>query len=177
MKDRSRGFTLIELIVVIAIITILTALLSVLIVGAIERAKVNSTRVLLQVVDSACQAYRQEYNVYPPDDRGDSRCLHFYLGRERLLRKAVPDVGTGPTVKAPPFFEFPQDWLELSKGQVPDPNQPVALVDPWGSRIRYQVPGSYSKTGVDLWSPGKNLQDDLVGPGGVTDDVANWIKE
>ena len=176
MKDRT-GFTLIELIVVIAIITILTALLSVLIVGAIDGVKVRSTRVFLQAVDSACQSYRQENNAYPSDDRGDSRCLHFYLGRERLVRKAVSAGGADPTAKAPPFFDFPQDWLDLSKGQVPDPNQPVALVDPWGSLIRYKVPGVYTRTGVDLWSPGKNLKDDLVGPGGVTDDVANWIKE
>ncbi len=176
MNDR-RGFTLIELVVVIAIITILVALLSVLIVGAIDGAKVRSTRAFLQAVQVACQAYRQENNAYPPDDRGDSRCLHYSLGRERLLRKAVSNGSGGQTVKASPFFDFPQGWLDLSMGQIPDPNQPVALVDPWGSLIRYKVPGFYTKTGIDLWSPGKNLQDDLVGPGGVTDDVANWIKE
>jgi len=172
-----RGFTLIELIVVIAILAILASLLAVFVVGMIDQAKIKSTRAFLSAVDTACQVYRMENNSYPPDDRGDSRCLHYYLGRERMVTQGRPESGPVQTVKAPPHLVFPKDWLSLAPGQVPDANQPVPLVDPWGSLIRYKVPGTYNSRGVDLWSPGKNLQDDPVPPGGVTDDVSNWLKE
>jgi len=171
------GFTLIEMIVVIAIISILASLLAVFVVGAIDKARIHSTRAFLQGVDGACQSYKQETGAYPPDDRGDSRCLHYYLGGERLVRKGIAELGPAPTVRVAPFFQFPQEWLDLAKGQLPDPTQPVPLIDPWGSLIRYKVPGLYNPRSIDLWSFGKNLQDDRVPSGGVTDDVCNWIKE
>ncbi len=172
-----RGFTLIELIVVIAIITILASLVAVLFVGAVEKARVQVTRAFLNDVDQAAQHYRMETNAYPPDDRGDSRCLHFYLGRERQVRKGLVEGGPSQVRIEQPYLVFPQEWLSLAKGQVPDANSPVPLLDPWGSLIRYTVPGTYNPGRFDLWSPGKNLQDDRVGPGGETDDVCNWLKE
>lgn len=176
-RPRNGGFTLIELIVVIAIITILMALLAVFIVGVMDRAANANCKAIVDGLDKACKIYRQEYNVYPPNNKGDSRCLHFYLGRERLVSRGKTDSGPTLTVKAPPLIEFPQDWLKLAKGQVPNATQPSPIVDPWDGIIRYKLPGKYQPSGVDIWSPGKNGQDDLVDAGGETDDIANWIKE
>lgn len=179
MRDRRRqaGFTLVELIVVIAIITILMALLAVFIVGVMERAQNAKAKAIVDGLDKACQTYRMDYNVYPPNDKGDSRNLHFYLGRDRKISKAKRDDGSSILVSAPPILQFPQDWLKLSKGQVPDATQPVPVIDPWDGLIRYQLPGTYNKKGVDIWSGGKNGQDDKVDAAGETDDICNWIKE
>lgn len=174
---RARGFTLVELIVVIAIITLLMALLSVFIVGVLDRAANAKAKAIVEGLDKACQTYKLEYNVYPPDNKGDSRNLHFYLGGDRMVSKGRSDDGNSILVKAPPILSFPTDWLKLTKGQMPDPKQPVPIVDPWDALVRYKVPGNYNKKGVDIWSPGKNGQDDLVDPGGETDDICNWIKE
>jgi prepilin-type N-terminal cleavage/methylation domain-containing protein len=171
------GFTLIELIVVIAIITILMALLAVFIVGVKDRAANAKAKAIVDGLDKACQTYRLEYNIYPPNNKGDSRCLHFYLGQERMVSKGLVEGGPSLMVRTPPIIEFPTDWLKLVK-MPPDPkNDPVPIIDPWENLVRYLVPGNYNKKGVDIWSPGKNGLDDLVGPGEDTDDLANWIKE
>lgn len=174
---RHAGFTLVELIVVIAIITLLMALLAVFIVGVLDRAANAKAKAIVDGLDKACQTYKLEYNIYPPNDKGDSRCLHYYLGGTRQVSKGRLDDGTSILVSAPPILVFPTDWLQLTQGQTPNPKQPVPVIDPWGSLVRYKVPGFYNKTGVDIWSPGKNMQDDLVDAGGETDDICNWIKE
>jgi prepilin-type N-terminal cleavage/methylation domain-containing protein len=176
------GFTLVELIVVIAIITILMALLAVFVVGVLDRAANAKAKAIVEGLDKACQTYRLENNVYPPNDKGgDSRNLHYYLGRNRLVSKGRMDNGMSILVKAPPIIEFPQDWLKLAKGQVPDATQPVPVIDPWDNLIRYQLPGKFNKKGVDIWSPGKNgvddLSNDLADGSGQSDDICNWVKE
>lgn len=178
MKSRrAQGFTLVELIVVIAIITLLIALLSVFIVGVRQRAQNAKALAVVMALDKGCQTYKLEYNVYPPDDKGDSRNLHFYLAKDRMVSKGRSDDGSSILVSAPPILSIPIDWLKLAQGQMPDPKQPVPIIDPWDNLIRYKVPGNYNKRGVDIWSPGMNCQDDLVDPGGETDDLCNWIKE
>lgn len=192
MRDRSErrmgrrrhaggGFTLVELIVVIAIITILMALLAVFVVGVLDRAANAKAKAIVDGLDKGCQTYRMEYNVYPPNNKGDSRCLHFYLGRPRIVSKGRVDDGSIIAVNAPPIIEFPQDWLQLNKGQIPDATQPVPIVDPWNNLVRYLVPGKFNKMGVDIWSPGKNgvddLANDLVDGSGQSDDICNWVKE
>jgi prepilin-type N-terminal cleavage/methylation domain-containing protein len=182
-RPDQQGFTLVELIVVIAIITILMALLAVFVVGVLDRAANAKAKAIVDGLDKACQTYRLENNVYPPNDKGgDSRCLHYYLGRTRLISKGRMDDGNSIVVKAPPIIEFPQDWLKLAKGQVPDATQPVPIVDPWDNLIRYvPFPGKFNKKGVDIWSPGKNgvddLANDLADGSGQSDDICNWVKE
>ena len=178
MKRRgSSGFTLVELIVVIAIITLLISLLAVFIVGTVQKAQNAKAKAIVEALDKACQTYKLEYNIYPPNDKGDSRCFHYYLGRDRMVSKGRSDDGTSILVSAPPILSIPIDWLQLAKGQNPDPKNPVPIIDPWDNLIRYKIPGNYNKKGVDIWSAGRNGQDDLVDPGGETDDICNWIKE
>ena len=46
-----------------------------------------------------------------------------------------------------------------------------ALHDPWGSPFAYRCPGSFDPSAYDLWSYGRNAQDD--GGRGAGDDIAN----
>jgi prepilin-type N-terminal cleavage/methylation domain-containing protein len=180
MRHRSRsarGFTLVELIVVIAIITLLMALLAVWIVGVQQRASNANCKAMIQALDEGCKAYKVENNKYPPNDKGDSRNLHYYLGMKRVVVMGRADSGPQITAKKPPLIDFPAGWLKLAKGQIPDPTQPVPVVDPWDNLVRYTRPGKYSAPAPDIWSPGPNSKDDPVPPGGDTDDICNWLKE
>ena len=80
-------------------------------------------------------------------------------------------------VDAPPILQFPQDWLELERGEVPDPAHPVRIVDAWGRPVRYANPGRMNPKGVDLWSAGENGKDELDPKGKDSDDITNWVKE
>ena len=122
-------------------------------------------------LDKGCQTYRFEYGVYPPGRPDfDSRVLHRCLGSKRRVKK-----GDGSEVDAPPILQFPQNWLQLKKGQLPDAASPVPIVDPWDHPIRYRNPGIYNKKGVDIWSAGKNGKDEPENPD--SDDINNWTRE
>jgi general secretion pathway protein G len=173
MKPRqAAGFTLIELIVVIAIITLLMAFLALFISHIGDTAKNAKAKALVDTLDAACRFYRDDNGVYPPNTMGDSRNLHYSLGRPRV-------VSMGGTIQArrPPYIDFQADWLQLARGQSPDPTNPVPVIDPWGNPIQYVLPGVYSAPAPDIWSRGANGKDDLVPPGGATDDLCNWIKD
>ena len=44
--------------------------------------------------------------------------------------------------------------------------------DPWGQPFKYKCPGDKTSDGADIWSAGKNKQDE----NGTGDDVSNWGK-
>jgi|ERR1043166_5388143 hypothetical protein len=147
--------------------------------GHENKYAIVKTIALIQALDTACKAYRINFGVYPPNDMCDSRCLHYYLGRPRIMLPAQrDDAGPfGTTVKYPPLIDFPAEWLQLQKGQIPDPNQPVPIVDAWGNPIKYVNPGRFNPLGVDIWSPGQNGKDEPVPKGSDSDDIANWQRE
>lgn len=172
------GFTLVELIVVIAIITLLVALIVVLMIGVTEKARYAKAHAIVRMLDEGCMTYKLDFGVFPPNDKGDSRCFHFYLGRERILKSQRVEPGTPELqFKKPPIIEFPTDMLRITSSGPPNPTQPVPIIDPWENVIRYKSPGSYNKKGVDIWSPGKNGRDELVETDPKFDDVCNWVKE
>jgi prepilin-type N-terminal cleavage/methylation domain-containing protein len=172
-----RGFTLVEMLVVITIILILLAFLVVLIVGVVDRARYAKTTAIVTGLDKACHAYFQDYNVYPPNDKGDSRSLHYYLGRERYVKAQHTSGGPELKTKKPPLIDFNADWLQLAKGTTPNADQPVPIVDAWDQLIKYKNPGTKNPRTIDIWSSGKNGTDELDPLAPEFDDVTNWVKE
>ena len=138
-------------------------------------AKLN-TEWIIQTLDEGCKAYKAEYGSFPSNDRGDSRCLHFYLGSPRLM-KPPNDSAPGPTVKMPPFVDFPVDWLQLPAGLIPDPSKPSPIIDSWGNPIKYANPGRINPKGVDIWSSGPNGKDELDPKHPDFDDITNWQRD
>jgi prepilin-type N-terminal cleavage/methylation domain-containing protein len=172
-----RGFTLVEMLVVIAIITILMAFLVVLIVGVVDRARYAKTTSTVTMLDKGCNTYFLDFNVYPPNDKGDSRSLHYYLGRERYVKAQHTSGGPELKTRKPPIIDFNADVLQLAKGAAPNPDQPVPIVDAWEQLIKYRLPGTWNKKTVDIWSSGKDGVDQLDPTHKDFDDVTNWVKE
>lgn len=146
---RPRGFSLVEMIIAVAVILVLASLALGLYASNIDETRRLHTEMLVQNLDLACKAYRNDRGAYPPDDR-----LHEHLGRPR-----VTTLDAGATTQRPPYLELRADWVDATSS---------AVVDAWGRPIRYRAPGLRNKTHVDLWSAGPNGQD------GDVDDVVNW---
>lgn len=67
MRNRRRGFTLVELLVVITIIAILASLVGFAAFSALETAKVTAIAVELSELQRAMELYKEAHNGYPPD--------------------------------------------------------------------------------------------------------------
>jgi len=70
MRDPYRAFTLIELLIVVAIIAILALIAVPNFLEAQTRAKVTRTKSDMRSLSVALEAYRVDYNQYPPDVDG-----------------------------------------------------------------------------------------------------------
>lgn len=70
VKDRRRGFTLIEVMIVIAIILALFALVGVALFNRYDRAKVDMTRAQIGNIKNAMDTFRLDFGRYPLDEEG-----------------------------------------------------------------------------------------------------------
>ncbi len=124
-KVRSRGFTLIEIMVVIVILGILAGLVLPRFMGRTEEAKKIKAKLQIENLEAALKLYKLDTGMYPTTEQG----------LEALVQK--PATGT-----------VPGNWREdgyLEKGKVPQ--------DPWNRPYVYVSPGIKNKD-FDLKSLG-----------------------
>lgn len=124
-KERSRGFTLIEIMVVIVILGILAGLVLPRFMGRTEEAKKVKAKLQIENLEGALKLYKLDTGMYPTTEQG----------LEALVQK--PATGT-----------VPSNWREggyLEKGKVP--------LDPWNRPYVYVAPGVKNKD-FDLKSLG-----------------------
>lgn len=141
---RSRGLTLIELLIVISIIALLLSLMGVAAAMAINGAKIKRTEGLLARINGALAAHHAKYKNYPTDD------------------PACPD--TWPSPYDPAGVAFDTRWLEahpeiLQIGlEDRDPSAKQFVLDAWGQRLRYR---KLSPSRVLVWSSGPDGVDQI----------------
>jgi general secretion pathway protein G len=113
IKNDSRGFTLIELMVVVIILGILALYIGPKIMGEPEKAKRVKAKMDIASLETALKMYKLDTGLYPTTEQG----------LQALIEK--PETGT-----------IPKKWREggyLEKGKVPK--------DPWGNEFVYLAPG------------------------------------
>jgi len=124
-ERKSRGFTLIEIMVVIVILGILAGLVLPRFMGRTEEAKKVKAKLQIENLEGALKLYKLDTGTYPTTEQG----------LEALVQK--PATGA-----------VPANWREggyLEKGKVP--------VDPWNRPYVYVSPGVKNKD-FDLKSLG-----------------------
>jgi general secretion pathway protein G len=138
-RGAAAGFTLIEILLVITIILMLAGALVVYVLPQQKGAEKNTTRLLLNQVQSALDTYRLNVGSYPTEEQG---------GLGALLVK--------PTYENEKLGE---------KWQGPYLKPGTKLVDAWGNSIRYELVDKSTQT--DANTPDYKLYS--VGPDGIPD--------
>ena len=124
-QRKSRGFTLIEIMVVIVILGILAGLVLPRFMGRTEEARKVKARLQIENLEGALKLYKLDTGTYPTTEQG----------LEALVQK--PATGA-----------VPSNWREggyLEKGKIP--------LDPWNRAYVYVSPGVKNKD-FDLKSLG-----------------------
>lgn len=125
-NSRSRGFTLVELLVVITVIAILAGLVSPMVFRNVGDAKISATRAQIELLGLALDGYRLDNDYYPSTAQGLS---------------ALDQRPEGDPAAA--------NWRGpyLKKG-VP--------LDAWGRAFVYRSPGEVNPESYDLLSYGRD---------------------
>ncbi|HEU0203417.1 MAG TPA: type II secretion system major pseudopilin GspG [Burkholderiaceae bacterium] len=127
-RQRSRGFTLIEIMVVITILGILAALIVPRVVGRTDDARVKAAQQDIASLMQALKLYRLDNGRYPTSEQG----------LQALLAK-------------PETEPVPTNWKQggyLERSSVPK--------DPWGKEYQFLNPGV--KGEIDVFSFGRDGQ-------------------
>ena len=134
---RSRGFTLIEIMVVVVILGILAAIVAPNVMRRIDDAQLTKVSSDIRTIETALNLYRMDNFRYPTTEQG---------------------------IKA--LYEKPNDSSvrNWKQGGYLDPS---ARKDPWGNDYRYVYPGTHGKEfdlfsyGADNQEGGEGLDGDL----------------
>ncbi len=137
-SPRRAGFTLIEIMAVVVIMGMLMTVLAVGISGQLDKARMSTARVQISRIEQALDFYQLDNARYPTSDQG------------------LDALVTQPTAPPQPKFYTPGGYIKTDQ-----------LLDPWGERFRYRIPGSQNPHAFDLWSTGPDGQEG-------TDDITNW---
>ncbi|MFQ5493910.1 MAG: type II secretion system major pseudopilin GspG [Phycisphaerae bacterium] len=148
MKRRTRrGFTLIELLLVAGILALLAAFAAPRLFGLADSAKRDLARTAVGRNGPIAKAL-DAYN--------------WHMGK-------FPDTDEGLDA-----LMQRKDAVDDERYQGPYLNNDKVL-DPWGSPYRYRSPGEINEESYDLWSIGKDREDNEGKEG--SDDIKNWTEK
>jgi hypothetical protein len=119
--------------------------------------------------------YRTDFGSYPPDDSvpgtvgvNSSECAFYYTAATFVAGNNSADTSAGP------YMEYRQKDKSASghnadvDGDGATDDALFEIVDPWGSVLVYEKPGTNNTSSFDLHSPGPD------GTDGNNDDIKNW---
>ena len=125
---KTKGFTLIEILLVVVIIGILGAMLAPNIVGKSDQARLTAAHTDIESnVATALDLYHMDTGKYPTSEQGLAALI------------TAPSAAPVPTQWNGPY---------LKKKKIPK--------DPWGHEYVYVYPGVHNKESYDLSSPGSD---------------------
>lgn len=117
-RTRSRGFTLIEIMVVVVILGILAAIVVPNIMDSPDRARVAKAKQDIQMIESALELYKLDNYVYPSTQQG----------LQALVAQPAGD---------PPARNWkPGGYLKQ------------LVKDPWGNDYQYLNPGTHGEVDI-----------------------------
>ena len=117
-RRRSRGFTLIEIMVVVVIMGVLAALVVPRLMGRTDDARILAARQDIATLMQALKLYRLDNQRYPTNEQG--------------LQALVTRPASGPA---------PANWK--TGGYLDRLNK-----DPWGNPYQYQSPGTHGEVDI-----------------------------
>lgn len=172
MKNRSSGFTIIELIVVMTIILILAGLITGAGQTAKRRAMITQTKAMISGLETALAMFQTDLGGYP-DGTGSTANLVTTLttaGGTYFTNTSGIPVNTVAGWSGP-YMNFKQG--EVVSGTVRDA---------WGTAMNYDnasvnrnhtaAGGPDNTTYLDIWSNGPNKTNDNQ----TSDDITNWSR-
>lgn len=161
MKNRSSGFTLIEMIVVLTIIMILAGLITGAATKAKQRAMIAQTKTMISGLETALGMFQTDLGGYPNSGNASLVTNLTTLGGSYTVGTTSYTV-VATSGWSGPYINFKTN--DLVSGQV---------VDAWGSNYSYVRPGvTAGSTYVDIWSNGP----DKANNSGGGDDISNWTR-
>ena len=137
IRRRSRGFTLIEIMVVVIIIGLLAAVIVPQVIGRVDEARISKAKQDIQSVETALTMYRLDNFKYPTTDQG---------------LKALIQQPTDPSIKN----WRPGGYLQRGSSK-----------DPWGNDYQYVYPGTRGREfdlfsfGADGQQGGEGIDADI----------------
>ncbi|MBL7140182.1 MAG: type II secretion system major pseudopilin GspG [Planctomycetes bacterium] len=150
MKNRRRsrrGFTLIEILLVLTIIGMLAGVTIFAIGGIGKRARVDTTKAILETVANALDTYQLHVGHYPSEEEGNLDALRV---RPAFDTDQLADKWSGPYLKKAP-------------------------VDAWSNPLSYEIRVATTTDSTEppyrLWSNGPDLMSD------TEDDINYWSED
>ncbi|MGD9855634.1 MAG: type II secretion system major pseudopilin GspG [Planctomycetaceae bacterium] len=146
-NDRNRrGFTLTELLIVMAILVLLVSLVGPRLLGAKQKADVNSVKTQIGMFQAALERFAIDVNRFPNTEEG--------------LAALVAD---------PAEMEGQGDGEGRSSWDGPYLKQNTIPKDPWNNTYAYEYPPTHGKGDLpEIWSYGPDGQEE------TEDDVVSW---
>lgn len=136
-KMKSKGFTLVEMMVVMVIIGILAGLISAATFKAIEDAKENKAAAAISAVEAALVMYESDVAAYPLQAAGDNAF------RTWLQTDTTPStIGWDG-----PYMNFVDEDLDI-----PAASGGTKYMDPWGNAYQYKYTGVGN---YEIWVDGR----------------------
>ncbi len=170
IKQKAKGFTLVELLVVIVIIATLAGISGAAYTGLQKSTLKKRNVTLLKQLDTSIQSFHLDYGAYPVVAVDDSSEVLF-----ACLFEGADENGALPTAAAAGKITVYAPYLDPNKGSSVVDATSNKILDPYDNPYLYldyeSNQGTANNPDFDLWSTGKD--------GGETgasdaDDVTNW---
>ncbi len=110
-RNKSHGFTLIEVMVVIAILGILAALVVPQLAGKDDKARVEAVKSDLKAISSSLEMYKLDHHSYPTTEQGLEALAKASDSGETYLRKVPKDPWSHEYLYIAPGASGPYDLL------------------------------------------------------------------